>query len=68
MKYNNLFDCLENAEGSDMEKITRNTPQLDDKQLERILNMSERKYNIKKAENINSEYSEGYDAEEGVEE
>ncbi|MBP7187409.1 MAG: hypothetical protein KBA55_11735 [Ruminococcus sp.] len=68
MKYKNLFDCLENAEGSDMEKITRNTPQLDDKQLERILNMSERKYNIKKAENINSEYSEGYDAEEGVEE
>ncbi len=68
MKYRNLFDCLENAEGSDMEKITRNTPQLDDKQLERILNMSERKYNIKKAENINSEYSEGYDAEEGVEE
>ena len=40
MKYKNLFDCLENTEGSDMEKITRNTPQLDDKQLEKILNMS----------------------------
>ena len=34
-KINNIFDCLENAEGSEMERITNKTPQLDDKQLER---------------------------------
>ena len=51
-KINNIFDCLENAEGSEMERITNKTPQLDDKQLERILDMSERKYNIKKRNEI----------------
>lgn len=70
MKYKNLFDCLENAEDRDMEKITRNAPQLDDEQLERILSMSERKYNIKKTKNINMEYTDGYGSDavaEGVE-
>ena len=69
-KTNNIFDCLENAEGNDMERITKNTPQLDDKQLERILDMSERKYNIKKRNeiNTNSVYNDGYQPEaEGVE-
>ena len=67
-KINNIFDCLENAEGSEMERITNKTPQLDDKQLERILDMSERKYNIKKRNEINTEMNEDYQtAAEGVE-
>lgn len=70
-KINNIFDCLENAEGRDMERITNKTPQLDSKQIDRILEMSERKYNIKKRNEINTNYSdgEGYQtAAEGVEE
>ena len=68
-KINNIFDCLENAEGSEMERITNKTPKLDDKQLERILKMSERKYNIKKRNEINADYNDGYQTEaEGVEE
>ena len=70
MKYRNLFDCLENAEDSTMEKITENAPELGNEQLERILDMSERKYNTKKRERINTEYTDGYGADavaEGVE-
>ena len=69
-KINNIFDCLENAEGRDMERITRNTPQLDEKQLERLLDMSERKYNIKKRNEITAESSSNDDYQttaEGVE-
>ena len=67
MKYRNLFDCLEDAEGRDMEKITKNTPELDEAQFERILSMSERKYNKKKREKINSEYTDSFGREEVAE-
>ena len=64
----NIFDCLENADGRDMERITNKAPELDDKMLERLLDMSERKYNIKKRNETDSEYSDVYQAAaEGVE-
>ena len=70
-KRDNIFDCLENAEGSEMEMIAEKTPELNDEQTERILKMSERKYNIKKRNNISNSQSDepdnGYSAE-GVEE
>lgn len=48
MKNKNLFDYLENAEDNDIMKLNEKAPELNNAQIEKLLEMSERKYNIKK--------------------
>ena len=45
MSKNNIFDFLENSEDGELEMINRLTPDLNDDQFERILEMSKRKRN-----------------------
>lgn len=45
MNKNNIFDFLENSEDGELEMINRLTPDLNDDQFERILEMSKRKRN-----------------------
>ena len=48
MKDKNIFDILENADSDAMNRITDKCPEISDDQLEKILSMSESKYNMKK--------------------
>ncbi|SHM17737.1 hypothetical protein [Ruminococcus flavefaciens] len=50
MKEKNIFDILGNAEDDSMERLTDKCPEITDAQLEKILSMSEKKYEIKKKE------------------
>ena len=55
MKEKNLFDILENAENDSMDRLIDKCPEISDEQLDRILEMSERKYTMKKGEKMNTE-------------
>lgn len=72
MKDMNLFDILENAENSSMDRLIDKCPEISDKQLDKILAMSEKKYKMKK-KGLRSTMSEnvikmnGNDFVEGVE-
>ncbi len=48
MKEKNLFDILENAENDSMDRLIDKCPEISDEQLDKILVMSERKFNMKK--------------------
>lgn len=50
MKEKELFDVLENAEDNSMERLIEKCPEISDKQLDRILAMSERKFKMKNKE------------------
>ena len=50
MKDKNIFDILGNAEDDSMERLTEKCPDITDEQLEKIIAMSEKKYNAKKEE------------------
>ena len=47
-KEEKLFDYLENADDSEIEIIMKNTPELSKGKLNRIIAMSEKKYEMKK--------------------
>lgn len=47
MKNNKIFDLLENAENDSMKRLIDKCPDISDEQLDRILDMSERKYNMR---------------------
>ena len=52
MKDKELFGILENAESDSMERLIEKCPEISDEQLDKILEMSERKFNnMKKKEN-----------------
>ena len=55
MKNKELFDILENAENDSMDKLIEKCPEISDEQLDRILEMSERKYNMKSKGTKNTE-------------
>ncbi len=48
MKKENLFDILEKAEDESMERLIDKCPEISDEELDKILDMSERKFNMKK--------------------
>lgn len=50
MKDRNIFDILGNAEDDSMERLTEKCPDITDEQIEKIIAMSEKKYNAKKKE------------------
>ncbi|MBQ3884732.1 MAG: hypothetical protein II729_01330 [Ruminococcus sp.] len=72
MKDMKLFDILENAENNSMDRLIDKCPEISDKQLDKILAMSEKKYKMKK-KGLRSTMSEnvikmnGNDFVEGVE-
>ena len=47
MKDKELFDILEDAENDSMDRLKKKCPEISDKQLDKILVMSERKFNMK---------------------
>jgi len=50
MKDKDLFGILEDAENDSMERLIDKCPEISDEQLDKILEMSERKFNMKKNE------------------
>ena len=50
MKDKKIFDILEDAENESMDRLIDKCPEISDEQLDRILDMSERKFNMKKAD------------------
>ncbi|MDO4864547.1 MAG: hypothetical protein Q4A05_10300 [Ruminococcus sp.] len=67
MKDEKIFDILENAENEPMDRLIQKCPDISDKQLDRILAESERKYNMKKEENSTDMNMNENDVVEGVE-
>lgn len=55
MKNKDLFGILENAENDSMDRLIEKCPEISDEQLDRILEMSERKYNMKSKGTGNTE-------------
>ena len=55
MKDKELFDILENAENDSMDRLIEKCPEISDEQLDRILEMSERKFNMKSKKTGNTE-------------
>ena len=55
---NDIFDYLENAADDEMNMLTDKTPELSDAQIERLLEMSEKKYNRVKNTDADSEHNE----------
>ena len=60
MKRENIFDALENAEESEMNRLSDKCPELSGQHIDKLLEMSERKYNANKKGNM-SETTEGFE-------
>ena len=60
MKDEKIFDILERAEDDSMDRLIGKCPEISDNELDKILEMSERKYNMKKTgKNIDSQQENG---------
>ncbi|NLT09656.1 MAG: hypothetical protein GXY08_09155 [Ruminococcus sp.] len=68
MKKEKLFDILEKAEDDSMERLIDKCPEISDEELDKILEMSERKFNMKKKDmNENVQRENGGITVSGVE-
>ncbi len=68
MKDEKIFDILERAEDDSMDRLIGKCPEISDNELDKILEMSERKYNMKKkGKNIDSQQENGGITVSGVE-